>query len=142
MPRGAGAGKRSTSPGYPSSSFAMGETVMISIVERLEKHAEWALSVVEGGSVSLTNYKTLHDDLIDAGKELHRLQVNVRGDDIRSRQVRAEIEDLREKLEMARTEAKDVQEFRDRENKEAQNVIVGMKLAIHAMMGGLKGGAK
>lgn len=50
-----------------------------------------------------------------------------------------EIERLKEKLEMAQTEARDSDEFRCREKKHAEAVMTGMSLAIDAMVRGLKG---
>lgn len=47
---------------------------------------------------------------------------------------------LKEQLAMAKTEAKDLTEFRDRDRKTADNIVLGMGLAIEAMARGMKGG--
>lgn len=56
--------------------------------------------------------------------------------------LKGRIEHLEEQLLMARTEAKDVTEFREREQHEYKHVLIGFRLAIQSMMSGLKGGDK
>lgn len=56
--------------------------------------------------------------------------------------LKGRIEHLEEQLLMARTEAKDVSAFREREQHEYKHVLIGFRLAIQSMMSGLKGGDK
>jgi hypothetical protein len=56
--------------------------------------------------------------------------------------LRSRVSELEEQLLMARTEAKDVGEFREREQHEYKHVLIGFRLAIQSMMSGLKGGDK
>lgn len=51
-----------------------------------------------------------------------------------------EIEALKEKLQMAQTEAKDVNEFREREKKHAEAVMVGMQMAFGAVVHAVREG--
>lgn len=47
---------------------------------------------------------------------------------------------LKEQLDIARTEATDLANFRDRERKHAEAVFIGFRMAIDAMVNGMKGG--
>jgi len=51
-----------------------------------------------------------------------------------------ELEALKEKLAFKETECKDLEEFRQRERKNAEAVMIGMRLAIESMVSGMKGG--
>lgn len=106
-----------------------------SIVDRLQDHAEKAreLNQTMVGSWPVD----LHDDLIEASREIDRLRRQQTLDAVK---VNRQLDELREQLQMARTEAKDVSEFREREKKEYQNIIYGVRIAIDQMMIGLKGG--
>ena len=53
-----------------------------------------------------------------------------------------ELQALKEKLAFKETECKDVEEFRQRERKHAEAVMIGMRLAIESMVSGMKGGGK
>lgn len=50
------------------------------------------------------------------------------------------ISDLKEQLDMARTKASDLEEFRERERRHAESVAQGMSMAIGSMILALKGG--
>lgn len=109
----------------------------LTLIERLEKHAEHAASLRETmvGSWPIE----LHDDLVQAAIDLEQMKkesLRLRVESLR------EYDALEEKLLIAQTAAKDTQEFRDREKKEYQYIIMGVRIAIDQMMIGLKGGQK
>ena len=56
--------------------------------------------------------------------------------------LRSQVTHLEEQLLMARIEAKDVTEFREREQHEYKHVLIGFRLAIQSLASGLKGGDK
>lgn len=101
--------------------------------ERLLQSADWC----DANELMLDRIKRIGADLRDAAAEIEALEDSRMGWSAHSRGLIATLE---EQLSMAKTEAKDVQSFRERENSEAQHIILGMKMAIQAMVAGMKGG--
>lgn len=62
------------------------------------------------------------------------------GKDMEIVRLRNEISALKEQLDIARTALKDTEEFRERDKKHAEAVMLGLRLAIIALADGLKGG--
>lgn len=108
-----------------------------SLIDRLQDHAARAAELRQTmvGSWPVD----LHDDLIEAARELDRVWRDSTLDKCKHNR---EMDALREQLEIARTEAKDVQAFKDQSARDNQHVAFGMRLAIQAMVEGLKGGGK
>ena len=106
--------------------------------ERLYQSAAWC----DGADGIHERIKHIAQDLRDAAAEIETLTTWNASNAAETREQRRKVRQLEEQLLIARTSASDTDSFREREKKEYANVMVGVRLAIHALAEGLKGGQR
>lgn len=104
--------------------------------ERLMQSAEWC----DANEHMLERIKHIAQDLRDAAAEIDAMEKSRMNFAAEVRSLRRQVETLEEQLQMAKTEAKDVGEFRERERKEAELIVIGLRMAIQSIVHGMKGG--
>jgi regulator of replication initiation timing len=83
--------------------------------------------------------KHIAQDLRDAAAEIEGQSSNVRRLHNENYGLRCKVESLEEQLLIAKTSSSDSDSFRERDKRDAANLMAGLRMAIHTMAEALKG---